>query len=205
MVEEKFATGLSEAGRPPLWVAATITELGRLRGVALGVGPLVAGVEMTRVIHALRPSAVVLVGTAGRYENAPPEGEVVQGRRLGWGHAAVPGGLGYVPAPPPALEADSRLRGRIGLPEADVLTVGAITTHREVARHFGESWQVEHMEAYGAALACAREGVPFACVLGIANVVGPDAHAEWVANHVRVERLVQDVMLAVWPDVHQDT
>jgi len=36
--------------------------------------------------------------------------------------------------------------------------------------------------------ACHAAGVPVAAVLGVANRVGPEAQAEWRANHARVSR-----------------
>ena len=44
------------------------------------------------------------------------------------------------------------------------------------------------MEAYGAALACQDAGVPFCVVLGVANQVGPEAHAQWKAHRVEAEQ-----------------
>ena len=41
---------------------------------------------------------------------------------------------------------------------------------------------VEHLEAYGVAFACRESGVPFVVVLGISNVVGPDAHIQWLTH-----------------------
>ena len=38
---------------------------------------------------------------------------------------------------------------------------------------------VEHLEAFGVATACAREHIAFGVVLGIANIVGANAREEW--------------------------
>jgi purine-nucleoside phosphorylase len=89
------------------------------------------------------------------------------------------------------LQADPALSARLGLPSSAVLTVPAITTDPEMVTALtgaaGGPWAVEHLEAAAVALACAAVGVPFACALGIANRVGPDAHAEWLANRAAAE------------------
>jgi purine-nucleoside phosphorylase len=43
----------------------------------------------------------------------------------------------------------------------------------------------EHLEVTGVFAACHAAGVPVAAALAVANRVGPDAHAEWRANHAR--------------------
>ena len=172
-------------------VAAVADELGDLDGVALGVGPLRAAAAMARSLARARPRAVLLVGSAGAYPGGPPVGAVVSGGRLGWCDGASAVGAAYTPLPPPPLQADADLSARLGLTAAAVLTVPAITTDpamvAALAHSAGGPWAVEHLEATAVALACAAAGVPFACALGIANRVGPDAHAEWKANRAAAE------------------
>lgn len=164
-----------------LLVAAVPAELGDLPGVALGIGLVAAAASMARVLAEARPERVVLLGTAGSFGEVAV-GTVVQGRRLGLGAAAVTLGLGYQPgAPAPLTGID------LGLPSADVLTNLAVTTDPDLAARFGADWQIEHMEAFGAAWACAAAGVPFGVVLGVTNRVGPSAHAEWRARRAAVE------------------
>lgn len=129
----------------------------------------------------------VLVGTAGAYPGGPAVGTVVCARSvcLAYGVAAL--GLGYVPLAPPPLESDPALREALGLPEVDVVTVGAITTSPVLAAALAQLGQVEHMEAYAVARAAERNGRAFAVVLGISNEVGPDAHAQWLHNRAAVE------------------
>ena len=167
-------------------VAAVPEELGDLDGVALGVGVVPASIAMGRLLATQRPRGVVLVGTAGAYGDLPI-GAVIAAKRVGLVSGTATLGRGYVPLAPPPLEADATLRARLGLPEADVATLVAITTDTELSAKIGGSWQVEHMEAYAIAAACAAAGVPFAVVLGITNRVGPAAHAEWRANRERCQ------------------
>lgn len=168
-------------------VAAVSAELGDLDGVALGVGVVPAGVAAARLLATDRPDAVVLVGTAGAYGDVPI-GAVVAARRVGLVSGTATLGLGYVPLAPPPLATDPALRAALALPEADVATLVAITTDPALAGRIGADWQIEHMEAYGVAAACAAAGVPFVAVLGVTNRVGPAAHAEWKANRDACQR-----------------
>ncbi len=45
--------------------------------------------------------------------------------------------------------------------------------------------QVEHLEAFAVARACADAGVPFGAVFCVANTVGARGRDEWRANHER--------------------
>ena len=164
-----------------LFVAAVNEELGELEGEALGVGPVVTAARMARLLATRRPDGVVMVGTAGAYPGGLGIGKACKARRVGLADGAAAMGLGYTPRPPPPIPCDPRLSARVDLPEADVLTVGAITTDATLADRLSDGWSVEHLEAYGVAAACADAGVPFLVVLGIANRVGRNAHAEWLA------------------------
>lgn len=172
-------------------VAAVGDELGSLPGTALGVGLVAAGVAVGRFLAEARPEAVVLVGTAGAYPGGPKIGAVVAASELGLGSVAATLSLGYVPRAPGPLRADPGLNERIRLPTARVLTALAITSSPELARQLGAGWEVEHMEAYAVAWACAEAGIPFAAVLGITNDVGPNAHAEWLRHRVALQRAAQ--------------
>lgn len=165
-----------------LVVAAVAEELGSLAGEVVGVGLVAAAVRMARLIQQRRPSRVVLLGTAGAFAGGPDVGTVVAARRLGVGDPVAMLGLGYQPAPRRDL-----LAQEVGIPAADVITNLAITSDGALAARFAVDWQVEHMEAYGVAWACEDAGVAFAAVFGIANRVGPEAHAEWLANRSQSE------------------
>ena len=166
-----------------LLVSAVREELGDLDGVPLGVGPVVAAARMAAALVQRRPDAVVMMGTAGAYSRSGLEiGQAIAARRCGLSHGVAAMGLGYVPRPPAAVECDRALLERTDLPRASVLTVGAVTTDTVLAGRLSDGWQVEHMETFGAACACAQQSVPFLAILGISNVVGPDAHAEWLVH-----------------------
>lgn len=165
-----------------LVLAAAREELGDLAGEVVGVGPIASAARAALLLERLQPAAVVLIGTGGAYEGGPPIGIAVVARRVGltWGIATM--GLGYVPRPPPAIDADPALLARLSIPAHAVLTTGAITTDPALARRFADGWTVEHLEAFAVAFACQQANVPFVAVLGISNKVGPDAHAEWLTH-----------------------
>ena len=177
-----------------LLLAAARQELGDMEGEVVGVGPVVAAATAAAILARRRPVGVVLVGTAGAYAGGPPIGPAIAGDRVGlsWGVAAM--GLGYVPRPPAPIDADPGLLARVDAPRAAVLTVGAITTDPTLARRLADGWQVEHMEAFGVAFACAEAGVPFVACLGVSNVVGPDAHEQWLTHRDAAQHAARDAV-----------
>lgn len=165
-----------------LLVAAAREELGELAGAVVGVGPVVAAVGAARFLAEQRPEAVLMIGTAGAYPGGPAIGRVVQGRRVGLSSGVAAMGLGYVPRPPEPIPCHAGLLEPLDLPSADILTSAAVTTDLTLADRLSDGWQVEHLEAYAVARACQEAGIPFAVVLGIANRVGPQAHAQWLSH-----------------------
>ncbi len=169
---------------PKDWLVAAVTEeLCGQPGQAVGVGLVAAAATMAARLAAETPSGVVLVGTAGGYPGGPPIGTVVTARTVALASGTAALGLGYVPMHPPALRA-------VALPDlrrAAVICCTAITSDANLALTLGKQGDVEHMEAYAVAWACARVGIPFAAVLGISNEVGPDAHAQWKANRAEAQ------------------
>lgn len=162
----------------------------------VGVGLVEAAAGAARVIARSAPRAVIFVGTAGAYaaKAAPPIGAVVVARRLQLVSAAVVEGDGYLPAVLPvaaestpalvrALTATGKQRTRSApsLITGDVATPVAITKSPRLAARLlrASGAATENLEAFSVARAAAVAGVPFAAVLGIANRVGPAAHAEW--------------------------
>lgn len=180
-----------------LLVSAVREELGELRGEALGIGTVLAGVRMARLLAERHPSGVIFTGTGGAYAGGPPIGVACKVRRVGLLDSAAMMGLGYTPRPPPPIACDPRLLAHVDLPEVDVLTVGAITTDPTLARRLGDGWQVEHLEAYGVAAACADANVPFAAVMGIANVVGPEAHAQWLTHRGQAQTAARTALASL--------
>jgi purine-nucleoside phosphorylase len=163
------------------------------------VGPVVAGIAAARWLEREHPEAVVLVGTCGAYGERPGTGEVVVGEHLGLASVAAVLGAGYAPLAPPPIAGSSRLLDALPAARARVLTVQAITTAPALVDIFATAWDVEHMESFAVARACADAGVPFVPVLGVANRVGPDAHAEWKANRAKAEAAARAVAAHLRP------
>lgn len=175
-------------------MAAAPQELGSLAGEVVGVGPVVAAANAARLLERHHPERVVLIGTAGAYAGGPPIGQAIAASRvaLSWGIAAM--GLGYVPRAPEPVDCDKTMLARLDLPRHPVLTVGAITTDRTVARRIADGYTVEHLEAFGVAIACQQAGVPFVTVLGITNDVGPDAHVQWLTHRDAAQQAARDAI-----------
>jgi nucleoside phosphorylase len=157
---------------------------------AVGIGIPAAAAGLACELGQRAPRAIVLIGTCGAYRGRGYSiGQVVIGRRLHLVSAAAASGGGAFPAPMPVVvETDRGLSTGLsggGLHEVDIATTLTITTDDTLAATLAESVDadVEHLEAFGAATACAREGIAFGVVLGIANIVGATAREEWRAHH----------------------
>lgn len=171
-----------------------------MRALALGVGPVDAAVGAARAITRLEPSFVVFSGTCGVYPGAAPRvGEVVVASALHFGDGACALGLAAMPEIvrqrlEPAAPWVAPFE-RAGARPADLLTLAAITIDAELAAVLARQSACEHLEAFAVASACEAAGVPWACVLGVANVVGPGARVEWRSNHHEASRLAAAVVL----------
>lgn len=167
---------------------------GRRRVVlaAVGVGLVEAAVGASRLIAAHRPRAVLLIGTAGVYPGHRRElavGSAVAVEETVLLPTARPGSHAFLPAFVPDRQRSSTgLLGHIvratHLPTAHVACPVAISASvrmaRAAARHSGCA--LENLEAFAVARAAVAAHVPFAAILGVANVVGPDGHDEWKRN-----------------------
>jgi nucleoside phosphorylase len=165
---------------------------------AIGIGLAAAAVGTTSRLETLRPRAVVLLGTCGVYPNASLGGvgsrtwtlqDVAVARKIKLVEPAVEEKRAQYPEPMSVVsEADGVMGRAIAGNRArivDVATTLAITTDDTLASSLAPSTgcQVEHMEAFAVAAACASFGVPFAAALGVANVVGSSAREQWRLHH----------------------
>jgi nucleoside phosphorylase len=165
-----------------LLMAAVREELGDLEGEVVGIGPVVAAARASAILERRKPDRVILIGTGGSYPGGPPINTVIAGRMVGLSFGVAAMGLGYVPRPPAPVPGDEATLDRLALPRHDILTSGAVTTDLTLAKRLSDGWTVEHLEAYGVAVACQQAGIPFTAVIGISNLVGPDAHAQWLTH-----------------------
>jgi nucleoside phosphorylase len=165
----------------------------------LGVGLVEAAIAMTQCIARHRPGAVVLLGTCGAFApSSLPNGSVVAAARARVVDVAVLDGLAALPGPmPPEVAFDPALHDALveaGAKSVQIANTVGITTNDGLAKRLASSsCDVEHLEAFAVARACAVAGVPCGAALGIANVVGERGRAEWLANHERASALAADV------------
>jgi nucleoside phosphorylase len=165
-----------------LILAAAQEELGELQGEVVGIGSIVAAANAARLIERHHPERVVLLGTGSAYPAGPAIGNAIVGGRFGLAYGVEALGLAYVPRAPAPISSDPELVARIGLPQHNILTAGAVTTDLDLAERLSDGWTVEHLEAYGIAHACAQAGIPFTAVIGITSQVGPEAHLQWLTH-----------------------
>jgi len=161
---------------------------------SVGIGAVDAAHGTARAIATTAPDLVLFLGTAGTY--APPLaiGDVAIARDLVLISTASVRGDGYLPGRLPVVAAtDARMRAALGRAAtasgvsarlARVGTTLAITRGRALATRLRQATQAdaENLEAFAVARAAALARVAFGAVLGIANRVGPRAHAEWTTH-----------------------
>jgi nucleoside phosphorylase len=159
---------------------------------SVGVGLVEAALGAGQILETLRPRTVILVGTAGVYPSSAdrfPVGTAAVADAIALAPEILPGDDTYLPEVMPRVERATAalakaIRKASGLPSARVANPLAISASRRAAacaaRRSG--CNLENLEAFALARAAASMGIPFAAVLGIANKVGPNAHAEWKKN-----------------------
>jgi nucleoside phosphorylase len=148
----------------------------------IGIGPVEAALGASSLLRAVRPERAVFVGTCGAFVGTGLAiGDVVEAQRSLLASAAAAAGFAYVPAP---MQREARSTWDLGARKVACATTAAITSTAEHAAQLARSTgcEVEHLEAHAFLRACEEAGVPAACLLGVSNLVGPDAHEQWKAN-----------------------
>jgi purine-nucleoside phosphorylase len=156
-----------------------------------GIGAISSAVETARLVRELRPSRVLFVGTCGAYDDRLAVGDLVAAASALATSVEEAEGRAYRP------EAETRrwpATWQLPLAAQDVAVTPAITTSLEGARSLARLAAVENLEITGVFAACAAAGVPVAAALGIANRVGPGAHAEWKREHARVSAALVEAL-----------
>lgn len=181
--------------RPSLLLAAFPPELAGLdaspppgwRVAAAGIGAVTAAAASARLLAEHRPSRVLFLGTCGAYDDRLAVGDLLLAA------AAIATSLDELEGRAYRPEAE-RVRFEatwappLSFPAHAVAVPSAITRTVAGARRLAAIAAAEHLELTGVFAACHAAGVPVAAALAVANRVGPDAHAEWTANHARVSR-----------------
>ena len=158
----------------------------------VGIGGITAAATVARLLAESRPQKVLFAGTCGAYSRSLNIGDCI---------AASEAITTSVPeiakrAFRPGLEITRWCATwELSLPKHAVLATPAITSNLEDAALLGQIADVEHLELAGVFAACHQADVPIAAALAVANHVGPDAHAEWSANHEAASRKLIDNIL----------
>ena len=156
-----------------------------------GIGAIAAAVETSRLVRELRPLRVLFLGTCGAYDDRLPVGSFIAAATAIATSVEEVLGRAYRP------DAEVRRWGaswQLPLPSHDVAVPPAITLTVEGARALSRVAAAEHLELTGVFAACWAAGVPVAAALGVANRVGPDAHAEWKREHARVSAALVEAL-----------
>lgn len=158
-----------------------------------GVGAVTAAVETARLLARHAPSRVLFVGTCGAYdERLAPGALLAVGEAIALSLDEVEGR-----AYRPELERTRwAATWALPLPAHPVAVPPAITRTAAGARALGARAAAEHLEVTGVFAACHAAGVPVAAALAVANRVGPDASAEWRANHAAASRALVEALRA---------
>ncbi len=171
------------------------------RAVGIGVPMAAAGCAMH--LGELRPRAALAIGTCGAYAGSGIAiGDVVVARRVRLVDPSVLRGLAQFPDPMSVVAdaagslVDGILRATASK-GADVATTLAVTIDDDEAARIAKATgaAAEHLEAHAVATACAARGVPFCAVLGVANIVGRSARAEWRVHHHDAARAAAEAVL----------
>lgn len=173
-----------EASPPAGWSVATV-----------GIGAIAAAAATARLLVERRPAKVLLLGTCGAYDARLGVGDL-----LAAGAAIVTSldeleGRAYRPELE-VVRFEASWAPAPGFPRHEVVAPPAITCTAEGARRLAAVGAAEHLELAGVFAACRAAGVPAAAALAVANRVGPDANAEWRANHARVSRALVEAVRA---------
>jgi nucleoside phosphorylase len=179
--------------------------VGRAHVVArvVGIGLPMAAAGGAMHLAEVQPRAALAIGTCGAYAGAGLAiGEVVVARRVRLVDPSALQGLSQFPGPmsivtdahAPMADAISRATGALAV---DVATPLGVTVDDAIAARIAQATgaQVEHLEAYGVATACAARGIPFGAVLAVANIVGARARDEWRLHHHEAARAAASVVV----------
>ncbi len=146
-----------------------------------GVGQLLAAASTARLIEELRPEGVLFVGTCGHFDARLKVGDFIWAAGVHASSLSERRGESYRPVV-------ERTHWNATLPPLDfppheVVVPPAITRIREGAERFAALGAAEHLELTGVYAACHAAQVPVGAVLVVVNEVGPQAQAQWAANH----------------------
>jgi nucleoside phosphorylase len=161
------------------------------RVACTGVGAVAAATVTARLLAERPASRVLFVGTCGAYDQRLSVGDLISASAAVAVSLDVLSGRAYRPE----VEVTRWAPGwELPFPAHAVAVPPGVTCTAEGARLLGAVAAAEHLELTGVFAAAHAAGVPVAGALAVANRVGPDAHAEWLANHARVSRKLVEAL-----------
>jgi len=158
-----------------------------------GIGALAAAVTTANLLSMHRPSRVLFLGTCGAYDDRLSIGAQISALEA---IATSISELRETAFRPHTERTHWAATWPLPLPLHTVVVPPAITQDPEEARLLAQLAPAEHLELTGVFAACHAAGIPVAAALVVANRVGPNAHAEWTANHARVSRELVEALVA---------
>jgi len=159
-----------------------------------GVGAIMASVVTARLLMMLKPSKVLFIGTCGSYNlHYPLVGSFLRAS------CAVSASLDVLEDRAYRLDSEpfkwsATLSLPVSFPALSVAVPPGITRTCFGAKLLSSIAEVEHLELTGVFAACHEANIPCGAILAVANQVGPEAHAQWLANHMLVSSNLVDTL-----------
>jgi purine-nucleoside phosphorylase len=185
------AEGLLLAAFPPELAGLEATPPAGWRVALTGVGAIAAAAATARLLAGRPAARVLFVGTCGAYDGRLAVGQLISASAALAVSLEVLEGRAYRPELERARW-DATLQ--LPFPAHLVAVPPAITVDAAGAARLAALAPAEHLELSGVFAAAHAAGVPVGAALGVANRVGPGAHAEWRANHAAVSRALIEAL-----------
>jgi nucleoside phosphorylase len=162
----------------------------RIRAKIVGVGTPVAAAAMARGILAVKPRAVVMIGTCGVYPQVGqyrPHDVVVPSRVDLLCHTELASRAAYPEPMQTSVECHPLMSSALQTTHArmflaPVATPLAATTDDALALtvHRANGCEAENLELFGIAAACRASDIPLVAALGVTNIVGSTGRQDWM-------------------------
>lgn len=151
--------------------------------IEVGIGAIKSAQIAARTTALINNRPVLFIGSCGTSDEFRGP-ELISARSVTWAPADVRHGESYlIPFAEPEVALDPLTRS--GLLNECIISCSASITSRKDP----QSGIYENLELYGVASAWKCRTSNFRSILGVTNLLGPDAHLQWKANHKEVGRL----------------
>ena len=185
---------------------------GNVRGLSLiakpvGIGIPGAAASTARGLLAVRPRALILVGSCGVYPGQPdfrPYDVIVPSAVKLWDHHLAQGSSVFPEPMRTVIDCNAPLvagltAGPSRASQAQLACTLAQTVDDGLASRAqaANGCQGETMEAFAVATAANAAQVPFACALGVTHIVGSTARKDWMQFHRNAVNAAAQVVM-VW-------